>query len=94
MSEKKQRDDKRKQIDDTDLAWYGLTEEDIERIKKEKMYTLEEVEKSLKVQWFIEDVFGIKVTDTDFLLDLYDMIFSNVQSNIKKRSRQASKTVR
>lgn len=58
------------------------------------MYTLEEVEKSLKVQWFIEDVFGIKVTDTDFLLDLYDMIFSNVQSNIKKRSRQASKTVR
>jgi len=28
--------DKRKQIDDTDLAWYGLTEEDIEKIKEEK----------------------------------------------------------
>jgi len=27
---------KRKQIDDTDLAWYGLTEEDIEKIKEEK----------------------------------------------------------
>jgi len=28
--------DKRKEIDDTDLAWYGLTEEDIEKIKAEE----------------------------------------------------------
>ena len=28
--------DKRKELDDTDLAWYGLTEEDIDRIKEEK----------------------------------------------------------
>jgi len=28
--------DKRKELDDTDLAWYGLTEEDIEKIKEEK----------------------------------------------------------
>ena len=27
--------DKRKELDDTDLAWYGLTEEDIEKIKAE-----------------------------------------------------------
>ena len=27
---------KKKQLDDTDLEWYGLTDEDIERIKNEK----------------------------------------------------------
>ena len=32
---KKKKDDK-KQIDDTMLEWYGLTEEDIEKIKSEK----------------------------------------------------------
>ena len=89
----KKKKDNKKQIDDTMLEWYNLTDEDIEKIKNDEEYTLEELEKSLKVQWFIEDTFGIKITDTDFLLNLYNTIFSNVQSNLKKTSRQASKIV-
>ncbi len=85
----------KKKYDDTDLEWYGLTEEDIENIKNEEdEYTLEEVEKSLKIQWFIEDLFGTKITDTDFLLSLYNIIFSNVQSSVKKESWQTSKIIR
>ena len=46
--------DKRKELDDTDLAWYGLTEEDIEKIKAEETYTSEEVDKLL----YIRDLFA------------------------------------
>jgi len=55
--------DKRKELDDTDLAWYGLTEEDIEKIKEKKTYTSEEVDKILYVrdlfakQWIYIDDF-------------------------------------
>ena len=45
--------DKRKELDDTDLAWYGLTEEEIERIKAEKTYSSEEVDKIL----YLRDLF-------------------------------------
>ena len=68
-----------------------ITKKELKEFKKEEEYTLEDVEKSLKVQWFIEDLFGVKITDTDFLLNLYDLVFSNVQSNLKKNSRQVSK---
>ena len=47
----------KKQYDDTELEYYGLTEKDLEKIKREKTYTLEEVENSLKMQWMIEDMF-------------------------------------
>ena len=46
--------DKRKELDDTDLAWYGLTEADIEKIKAEETYTSEEVDKLL----YIRDLFA------------------------------------
>ena len=67
----------KKQYDDTELEYYGLTEEDLEKIKNEKTYTLEEVENSLKMQWMIEDMFWVKITDTDVLLDLYNNDFKN-----------------
>jgi len=55
--------DKRKQLDDTDLAWYGLIEEDIKQIKNEETYTSEEVERILYIrdlftkQWIYVDDF-------------------------------------
>ena len=53
----------KKKYDDTDLAWYGLTEEDIEKIKLEETYTSEEVDKLLYIrnlfarQWICIDDF-------------------------------------
>ena len=64
-----------------------ISKEELSKLKKWKEYTLDEVEKSLKVQWFIEDLFWVKIVDTDFLLNLYKLIFSNVQNNLKKASR-------
>ena len=55
--------DKRKELDDTDLAWYGLTEKDIEKIKAEETYTSEDVDKLLYIrnlfarQWIYIDDF-------------------------------------
>ena len=84
----------KKQYDDTELEYYGLTEEDLEKIKSEKTYTLEEVENSLKMQWMIEDMFWVKITDTDVLLDLYNRFSKNVQNYIWKESKQTFSTVR
>ena len=84
----------KKQYDDTELEYYGLTEEDLQKIKNEKTYTLEEVENSLKMQWMIEDMFWVKITDTDVLLDLYNRFSKNVQSCIWKESQQTFSTVR
>jgi len=82
------------QLDDTQLEWYGLDEKKLEEIRKEKEYSLEEVKKSLKMQWLIEDLFGIKITDTDLLLSLYNLILKNVQNNTKKKSWQIFENVK
>jgi hypothetical protein len=66
----------------------------LEKIKSEKTYTLEEVENSLKMQWMIEDMFWVKITDTDVLLDLYNRFSKNVQNYIWKESKQTFSTVR
>jgi hypothetical protein len=47
----------KKQYDDAELEYYGLTEEDLEKIKSEKTYTLEEVEKADIIQDMIEKLF-------------------------------------
>ncbi len=48
-----QKDDK-KQIDDTMLEYYCFTDEDIEKIKNERTYSSEEVDKIL----YIRDLFA------------------------------------
>jgi len=78
-------------INDQQLEWYWLTKQDLEKIKKEKEYSLNEVKKSLKMQWLLEDLFGVKITDTDLLLALYDLLYVNVQRNIKEKGWQISK---
>jgi hypothetical protein len=37
------------------------------------------------MQWLLEDLFGVKITDTDLLLALYDLLYVNVQRNIKEK---------
>jgi len=83
----------KKQYDDTELEYYGLTEEDLEKIKNEKTYTLEEVEKADIIQDMIEKLFWIEITDTDFLLDLYNKLNLDVYNKINQTSWQKKKTV-
>jgi len=79
----------KKQLDDTKLEYYWLNEEDIENLKSEKIYTLEEVEKADRMQEVLEQLFFIKNKnfDIDVLLDLYDKIYVDVQSIFNKASR-------
>jgi len=83
----------KKQYDDTELEYYGLTEEDLEKIKSEKTYTLEEIEKADIIQDMIEKLFWVKLTDTDFLLDLYNKLNLYVYNKINQTSWQKKKIV-
>jgi hypothetical protein len=60
----------------------------LEKIKSEKTYTLEEMEKADIIQDVIEKLFWIKITDTDFLLDLYNRFIKNIQSCILKKANK------
>ena len=75
--------DKRKQIDDTDLAWYGLTEEDIERIKNEEDEIGDVDSKELLLASEIAEMFYLRFW---IELNLDDIILLIRKNNLLDRS--------
>ena len=75
--------DKRKELDDTDLAWYGLTEEDIEKIKAEDEIDGEDMHKAIKI---VEVAYYLWIdVDLDDALALVEKSKKNVlQDSLQK----------
>ena len=74
--------DKRKELDDTDLAWYGLTEKDIEKmIKKGDFVDGDIVIDALKLSTMFNQVW--------YFIDLEDII-ALLKKNKKNEKIQVS----